>query len=326
MLRVSLIMTCYNCIDQFRRSMESALSQDYPNLELVVVDGGSTDGTVDVIREYAARLQSDAKQVQPQVSSSASTQDTSTTNATIPERTMRWISEPDHGIYDAMNKGIHMATGDVIAVFNDLYTRSDAVSTLIHELEETNADGVHADLVYMDGDTCKRWWRMGDGGIKIRSLTQLATGSGQGNPQQATDSEQGDSQQATDSDQGNPQRVTYPGIHTGWMPAHPTMYLRRSVYERYGDYDTAMRSSSDYDYILRILAGEDAIRMAYVPETMISMFYGGTSNNGLSGYTRNIKEAYTALIHNHVTFPLTAILCRTIRTLGQYRTAGEYHP
>lgn len=272
MLRVSLIMSCYNSIEHFRASMECALRQDYPDLEFAVVDGGSTDGTPELIREYDERIRENADW-----------------HVDGCQRRMVWVSEPDKGIYDAMNKGIRMSTGDVLAVFNDLFTRTDAVSMLIAAMERDGADGVHADLIYADGDVCKRLWQMGDGGMRVTSRS-----------------------------------VSYPQIHFGWMPAHPTMYLRREVYERFGKYDQALPVSADFDYMLRILTGKDAVRLAYVPEVLIYMFYGGTSNNGLKGYPENIREAYVALWRNHVTFPLTAIVCRTVRTMGQYRKARNY--
>lgn len=279
MLRVSLIMTCYNCIDHFRTSIENALQQDYPDIEFVVVDGGSSDGTAELIREYDERIRA-----------MSVGNETTDGDGRVLHRSMRWVSEPDHGIYDGMNKGIRMATGDVIAVFNDLFTRNDAISMLIAAMEQDGADGVHADLIYAEGDVCKRLWKMGDGGIHV-------------------------------TDDG---RVTYPQIHTGWMPAHPTLYLRRSVYERFGEYMLALSVSADFEFMLRILAGRDAIRLAYVPEVLISMYYGGASNGGLRGYAENIRQAYIALWRNHVTFPLTAIVCRTIRTVGQYRNASGY--
>lgn len=279
MLRVSLIMTCYNCIDHFRESIENALQQDYPDIEYIVVDGGSSDGTAELIQEYAARIRAMA----------ASDEMTNETGSML-HRSMRWVSEPDHGIYDGMNKGIRMASGDVIAVFNDLFTRTDAISLLVAAMERDGADGVHADLIYAEGSVCKRLWQMGDGGIRV----------------------------------ADDERVSYPQIHTGWMPAHPTLYLRRAVYERFGEYTLRLSVSADFEFMLRILAGRDAIRLAYVPEVLISMYYGGASNGGLRGYAENIRQAYIALWRNHVTFPLTAIVCRTLRTITQYRNASQY--
>ena len=256
MTKVSLIMTTYNCRDHFAKSIESAVLQDWEDMELVIVDGGSTDGTLELIQKYA--------EIYPDTGKKG--------------KYIHWISEPDNGIYDGMNKGIQMATGDVIAVFNDLFCGHDAVTKLMQAMnEEKGCMGVHADLVYMDGTVCKRYWHMG---------------------------------------QGN--------IHTGWMPAHPTLYLRKEIYETFGLYDIKYRSSADYEYMIRILKHKE-VKLAYVPQVLISMFYGGTSNNGITGYPRNIYEAYLALVHNHVAFPITAILLRVLKTFRQYYNAAQYN-
>ena len=251
--KVSLIMTTYNCHDNFKISIESALSQDYPNIELVIIDGASNDGTEGLIKEYADRIEKDREHYR--------------------NFTVKWISEPDKGIYDGMNKGIGMATGDVIAVFNDEFTCKDAVTNYMQILEDGGYDAVHSDLVYAEGDVWKRYWHMPNG-----------------------------------------------SLHFGWMPAHPTLYIKREIYDKYGLYKTEYRSSSDYEFMIRILA-DGKLKLGYIPKVLIKMFYGGTSSAGLKGYARNTKEAYLSLVHNKVPFPITIIVCRIIRTLYQYRVA-----
>lgn len=252
-------MTTYNCRDHFKISMESALSQDYPNLEIVVADGASTDGTTDLIKAYADRVNCGPD-----------------SDDTVPQKTIVWKSEKDHGIYDGMNKAIRMSSGDIIAVFNDEFTCPDAVSKYVKKLRE-GYDAVHSDLVYADGDVWKRYWHMPGG-----------------------------------------------SLHTGWMPAHPTLYIRRSVYDTYGLYELQYRSSSDYEFMLRILR-DKTLRLGYVPEILIKMFYGGTSSAGLKGYAQNTAEAYKALVKNRMAFPLTIIFCRILRTLHQYRQAKQHN-
>lgn len=247
---MSLIMTTYNSHDNFTKSIESALAQDYPSIELVIVDGGSTDGTVDIIKRYATLVENSVN--------------------TYKNFTIVWISEKDEGIYDGMNKGIRMASGDVIAVFNDEFTCTDAVSKYIRTLNEGDYDAVHSDLIYAVGDTMKRYWHMPNG-----------------------------------------------SIYLGWMPAHPTLYIRREIYDRYGLYKTKYRSSSDYEFMIRILR-DGTLKLGYIPEVLIKMFYGGTSSAGIKGYGRNTKEAYQALVSNEVAFPVFVIICRIIRTLWQY--------
>lgn len=263
-MRVSLIMTTYNSRATFQQSLRSALSQDYPDLEIVIKDGGSVDGTLEEIRA-----------------------------ASSGHDNIVWKSCPDTGIYDGMNQGIRMCTGDIIAVFNDLFTCTDAVSKLVRPLagagnsaagcaadmvpdsaaergDSVYYDGVHSDLAYMDGDRVIRRWKMGEGKI-------------------------GD----------------------GWLPAHPTLYLRREVYEKYGLYDTSYRTSADYEFMVRIL-GKGDVKLAYVPEELIHMFYGGTSNGGALGYVRNTEEAYRALRANRMPHPARIIGKRILRTLGQF--------
>ena len=143
--KVSLIMTTYNCREHFEKSIKNALLQDYPDLEIVIVDGGSTDGTIEIIKYHAEHNADKTKKI-------------------------IWKSEPDKGIYDGMNKGILMSTGEVIAVFNDLFTCNDAISKLMRVLHEGNYQGVHADLAYMDGNVCKLFCFFFQGRRRERSI------------------------------------------------------------------------------------------------------------------------------------------------------------
>lgn len=243
MQKVSLLVTTYNVKDNLAVTLESIEAQDYADIEVVIVDGQSTDGTVDVIREFAGRYAD-----------------------------VRWISEPDNGLYDAMNKAWAMCTGDIVAVCNDKLCAPDAVSKLVLAIKQGGREciGAHADLVYVDGERIVRTWHMGEG-----KLSQ------------------------------------------GWMPGHPTLFLKREVYERYGCYDTGYRCAADYEFMVRFLK-DDRNRLVYVPEVLIAMFYGGTSNAGLLNYLVSFKEGYTALQRNGVPHPLLITIRRTIRVLKQF--------
>lgn len=257
MQKVSLLVTTYNVKDDLLVTFKSIQEQDYAPIEVVIVDGGSQDGTVDVIREFADRY--------PDRS------DTDEGNrASV---TVRWVSEQDRGLYDAMNKAWAMCSGDIVAVCNDRLCTSDAVSKLVRAIEQggENCIGAHADLVYVDGERIVRQWHMGNG--------RLAT---------------------------------------GWMPGHPTLFLKREIYERYGVYDISYRCAADYEFMVRFLKDENN-RLAYVPEVLIAMFYGGTSNAGLSNYLVSFKEGYMALRKNGVPHPLLITVRRTFRVLGQFR-------
>lgn len=251
MNKVSLLVTTYNAKDNLTVTLESIEAQDYPDIEVLIVDGQSTDGTVNLIREFA---------------------DKHSVGSLAEHITVRWISEPDRGLYDAMNKAWSMCTGDIVAVCNDKFRTSDAITKLVRAIVGggTACIGAHADLVYVDGERVVRTWHMGEG-----KLSQ------------------------------------------GWMPGHPTLFLKREVYEQYGIYDISFRCAADYEFMVRFLKDEKN-RLAYVPEVLIAMFYGGTSNAGLRNYLVSFKEGYRALKKNNVPHPLLVTLKRMIRVLKQF--------
>ncbi|MDE6389673.1 MAG: glycosyltransferase [Lachnospiraceae bacterium] len=246
MQKVSLLITTYNVKEHLTVTLESIRAQDYSSIEVVIVDGGSTDGTVDTIREFAA-------------------------SAPI-ELGIRWISEPDRGLYDAMNKAWSMCTGDIVAVCNDKLCTPDAVTKLVRAIEQggDGCIGAHSDLIYTDGERIVRSWHMGEGRLK-----------------------------------------------DGWMPGHPTLFIKRQIYEKYGVYDISYRCAADYEFMVRFLKDEKN-RLAYVPEVLVAMFYGGTSNAGLGNYLVSFKEGYMALKKNGVPHPLFITIKRTFRVLRQF--------
>jgi glycosyltransferase len=248
MLTVSLLVTTYNVKENLKVTLEHIKKQDYPALEVVIVDGASTDGTVDVIKEFADWA------------------------AQTKKLAVRWVSEQDAGLYDAMNKAYGLSSGDIVAVCNDILCTEHTVSALVHAIEQGGADcvGAHADLVYMDGEKIVRSWHMGEGELR-----------------------------------------------QGWMPGHPTLFLKREIYEKYGSYDTRYRCAADYEFMVRFLKDNNN-RLAYVPETLVAMFYGGTSNAGLKNYLVSFKEGYLALRRNGVRFPLLITVRRTVRVLRQF--------
>lgn len=242
MLNVSLILTTYNSKENFIKTYESICRQTYPAIEIVVIDGASTDGTREEIEK---RAQNDIR--------------------------IRWISEPDSGIYSAMNKGLRIATGDIVAFFNDTFCTEKAVEQYVKAIEESGCDGVHSDLVYQDesGKTIRRW-KMGNGTIR-----------------------------------------------QGWLPGHPTLYLKREIYDKYGAYKEDYRCSADYEFMVRILK-DGKVKLAYIPEVLISMFYGGTSSNGLKAYWVSLWEGVRALRENGVKGAFWITLVRTVRVLRQF--------
>ena len=244
MKKVSLLLTTYNSAQNLPITLESIQSQTYEKIEVVIVDGASSDATLLLIEQFAKNTALEVK----------------------------WVSEPDKGLYDAMNKAFRMCTGDIIAVCNDRLCEKDAVALLVDAIDKSGKDciGAHSDLVYVDGEKIVRTWHMGQGSIR-----------------------------------------------QGWMPGHPTLFLKREVYEKYGEYDITYRCAADYEFMVRFLKDEKN-KLAYVPKVLISMFYGGTSNAGLRNYLVSFKEGYMALRTNGVKHPLIITLKRTWRVLRQF--------
>ena len=244
--KVSIITTTYNDKENLKKIIAQVKNQDYANIEYVIVDGGSTDGTLEVIAE-AAEYFGDR---------------------------LKWISEKDKGIYDAINKGIRLSTGDILGCCFDQYAGPDVISKMVTIMEKEGTDGVHGDLYYMEGDKVVRYWHQGQGNIRF-----------------------------------------------GWMPGHPTLYLRKSVYDKYGLYKTDYRISADYEFMIRILK-DDKVKLSYLPEVLIYMSHGGTSTNSLGAYLAGMKEGHRALRENGVRFAWFTDLCRTLRVLAQFARKG----
>ncbi len=249
-MRVSLIMTTYNCADTLPNILEAAEEQIYPDLEIVIKDGLSDDGTVQIIKEFA---------------------DSSTKNVI-------WDSKKDSGIYEAMNQGFALAHGDLIAFCSDILEDENVVADMVRAVQNAGdaCIGAHGDLLYMNGPAVVRYWRMGSGKIK-----------------------------------------------QGWMPGHPTLYLKRSVYEQNGLYKTNYKIAADYEYMVRTLLDEEN-HLAYVPRVVVRMYYGGTSTNGLASYWESFTEGNRALRENAVAFPVVISIRRTIRLLLQFRNARKF--
>ncbi len=240
--KVSVVTTTYNDIENLKRILAEVKKQTYPNIEHIIVDGGSTDGTVDLLKELEEKE---------------------------PGR-ISWMSEKDNGIYDAINKGICMATGDIVGCCFDRYADEGVLMRMVEIMEKEGTDGVHGDLCYMDGDRIVRKWHQGQGVIR-----------------------------------------------SGWMPGHPTLYLKKEVYDRFGLYRTDYRISGDYEFMVRILYRKE-VTLSYLPEILIYMSHGGTSTNSLGAYVESMMEGHRALVENHVPFAWITDLCRVVRVLSQF--------
>ena len=228
-MKISIITAVYNRATTLTNSIDSVQSQSYGNTEHVLVDGASSDGSVELIQE---RLRS---------------QDL-------------FVSERDKGIYDALNKGLKMATGDVIGLVHsdDYLADSHVLRDVAHALSQPGVDGVYGDLQYVSkDDTSKviRHWESGE--YHISKLKR------------------------------------------GWMPPHPTLFLKREVIEQWGGYDTNLRIAADYDAMLRYLQ-KGKIQLAYIPRVLVKMRVGGESNQSLKKIIQKSREDIVALRNNGV--------------------------
>ena len=246
-LKVSIITVVYNGVDTIIDALTAVKRQSYGNIEHIVVDGASTDGTQAVVEQF--------------------------------DHVDKLVSEPDSGIYDAMNKGISMATGDVIGLLNadDFYQHEHVVSDAVDALESNNVDACYADLVYVDyANTEKivRYWTSQD--------------------------------------------FTQGLCFKGWMPAHPTLFLRRSVYDRAGLFDTTLRYQADLEFCARIFE-KTTISSIYIPELWVRMRMGGVTNGSIKTMWQGNWESYYALRKLGLnTNPVSYFLGKFLPKIKQY--------
>lgn len=245
-MKISIITAVYNNQDTVADAINSMLSQTYADVELIVIDGGSTDGTLDVLHGYGDKLN-------------------------------KLVSEPDRGIYDALNKGLKLATGDVIGFLHsdDLYADKRVLEEIAELFSNSTVDAVYGDLVYVgkgSEDKVVRHWTAGE---------------------------------------FSPDK-----LHYGWMPPHPTLYVKREVYERIGLFDTKFRIAADYDFMLRLLSLKN-LSVAYIPELLIKMRLGGESNRSLKNLLRKSCEDYR-VISRHDLSGLLTLICKNLRKLPQF--------
>lgn len=234
--------------------MESVLGQTYTDWEYIVVDGGSKDGTVDLIREYEPRFGGKLK----------------------------WTSEPDKGIYDAMNKGIQKSTGDVVGILNsdDYYTTTDALSTIASAFSDEKLDAVYGDIHFI---------REGEPDKIVRYYSS---------------------------------RHFKPfWLRFGFMPAHPSFYCKRSVFEQYGLYRLDYKIGADYEMMVRLLK-KYKIRAKYIGKDFVTMRTGGASTRNVQSRITLIKEDVKACRDNGVYTNSFFISFKFLYKIFEFRLLG----
>lgn len=232
-MNISLITATFNSAATLRDTIQSVIKQTFHDIEYIIVDGGSTDKTVGIIKEHEPLFHG----------------------------RMRWVSEPDNGIYDAMNKGIDMASGEVIGILNsdDFFTSNDILQTVNDAFNADNQlDAVYADVVYVDRDNINKTLRHFSGKKFSRN------------------------------------RLCY-----GFMPPHPSFYTKKSCYDKCGTYNTAYPICADYDMFVKMI-WEKNIKTRYIPKVFVTMRSGGASGNGLSAHRQIMRERIACVKEHHL--------------------------
>ena len=246
-MKVSIITVTYNSGKFLEDCIKSVIMQRYHNIEHIIIDGKSTDNTLSIIKKYKSHI-------------------------------TKSISETDRGIYDAINKGMAMATGDIIGNLNsdDILVDDDVIESIVKAFENNNVDTVYGDLEYVSAaDTNKiiRIWK--------------------GRP-------------------FNRMRFLY-----GWMPAHPTFYIKRSLVEKYGYYENHYYTAADYEFMARYLY-KNRLSAYYLPKLIVKMRVGGQSNKSLYQRLRANRRDYLAMRKNKIPLAFIVSILKPLIKVQQF--------
>jgi len=245
-MKISIITACFNSAATIRDTLKSVSQQTYPDIEHIIVDGASSDDTLNIVSEF------------PHVGKVASGR--------------------DKGIYDAMNKGIRFSSGDVIGILNsdDVYANGNVISMVMEEFKRSSAEAVYADLQY----------------VKHNDLNKVTRTWHSGN-------------------------FSKRKFYFGWMPPHPTFFVRKQVYEQLGTFNCNFRSAADYEFMLRVLL-KNNVRVAYIPEVIVKMRAGGVSNATIKNRLRANREDREAWRINEIRPYFFTIPFKPLRKVLQF--------
>lgn len=249
-MKISIITATFNSAKTVRDTFESVLSQKYQDIEYIVVDGKSKDNTLDIIKEYEAKFGG----------------------------RMKYLSEPDKGIYDAMNKGIRMATGDVVGILNsdDFYTSDDVLEVIAETFNNNDVDAVYGDIHFVKDEDLTKCVRYYSSKIFRRAYMRM-----------------------------------------GFMPAHPSFYARKEVYDKFGLYKTDYKITADFEFLLRsIFVGK--IRTKYIDKDMVTMRTGGASTAGFNARKLIMKEHLRSFKENNVYTNTLILSLRYLYKITEY--------
>lgn len=246
-MKVSIITVCFNSAGTIEDTIRSVLGQNYKDIEYIIIDGGSVDGTMDIVNKYKDRIS-------------------------------KIISEPDKGIYDGMNKGIGLATGDVIGFLNadDIYADNLVLERVAAAFSDSSIEACYADMVYVNRfnlNKTVRYWKSCDFKDGL--------------------------------------------FEKGWVPPHPTFFVRRNIYEKLGGFDLDYRLAADFELMLRFLS-RYRIKSVYIPEIFVKMRLGGSTNKNLSNIIRQNIEIYRACVKNNIAISPFFIILKIANKISQF--------
>ncbi len=246
-MKVSIITVAFNSASTIRDTIQSVAAQSHSDIEYIIIDGGSTDGTLGIIKEHEAYV-------------------------------AKYVSGPDRGLYDAMNKGVALASGDVIGILNsdDIYQDENVIADVVQQFASAPIDCVYGDLVYVDEEDLsqiKRYWKSGNYFRKA--------------------------------------------FLNGWMPPHPTFFAKKSCYQSFGDYDISFSTAADYELMLRFLF-KNHCTAGYVNRIVVRMRVGGQSNVSIGNRLLGNKEDRKAWTKNGLKPRIYTLTMKPFRKISQF--------
>lgn len=247
-MKVTIITATLNNSETIAETINSISSQDFFDIEHIIIDGSSSDGTLEIIKDYQSK-----------------------------NKSIKLFSESDNGVYNALNKGLSLATGDIIGFLHsdDVFGSKTIISEINSIFENNDVDGVYGDLQYVKNTNTSK---------VIRNWKS---------------------------------KKYYPEmIKKAWMPAHPTLFLKKNVYEKHGNFNPTYKISADYEFILRIFK-DQFLKFEYLPKVVTKMRLGGISNRSLKNILIKVLEDYRAM-RKHKVGNIFTLVRKTLSKLDQY--------